>query len=216
MTDPTSSYPGPGGQEPTSPPPPAGPPAAGSPPAGPPPAGPPPAAPPYGNAPSYAPAPAYGAPPAQAPADPPPPLALAVRLMYAGAVLSLLTIAVTVLQRDTIRSQITEQGRLSGDAVDAAVTATLILGAVVALIGAGLWVLNAVYNARGRMWARVLSTVLGATAVLFAVASLTQPASGLSRALTFVQLLLAAAILLLIWRPVSSQYYRARSETPGR
>jgi hypothetical protein len=134
--------------------------------------------------------------------------------MYAGGALSLVNIVLTVLQRDTIRSRIAEQSRLSPDALDTAATATVVLAAVVGLAGAALWVLNAVYNARGRMWARVLSTVLGGMAVLLALPSLSQPGGALSRGLTFVQLALAAAVLLLIWRPESSQYYRARSAGP--
>jgi hypothetical protein len=135
--------------------------------------------------------------------------------MYLGAALSLVNIVLTVLQRNAIRAQLAEAGRLSAEALDAATTATIVLGAVVGLAAAGLWVLNAVYNARGRTWARVLSTVLGGLAVVFALASLSQPESGLSRLLTFVELLLAAVVLVLIWRPESSRYYLARSGVPG-
>ena len=214
--DPTSQDPAAGRPEPTSGPPvPPAPPYGASPP--PPPAygAAPPPPPSYGSTPSYPAAPQYGTAPTEPPAAPPPPLALAVRLMYLGAALSLVNIVLTLFQRDAIRSQLASQGRLGPAALDAAATATVVVGAVVGLAGTALWVLNAVYNARGRAWARVLSTVLGGLAVLFALASLTQPGGGLSRLLTFVELIIAAAVLALIWRPESSQYYRARSGPPG-
>jgi hypothetical protein len=150
------------------------------------------------------------------PSTPPPPLSLAVKLMYAGAVLSLLEIAAAVLERDAIRRQLADVGRLNPSEMNAAVAAAVVVAAVLSAITAGLWLLNAVFNARGQKWARILSTVLGGLAVLFSLGSLAQPAGGLSRALTLVQLLLAIAVVVLIWRPESSRYYEARSGVPGR
>jgi hypothetical protein len=145
------------------------------------------------------------------PADPPPPLALAVRLMYVGAVLSILDIVLLLTQRDALRSQLAKAGT-SASALDAAVTVAVISTIVIGLIGTGLWVLNAVFNARGAKWARVLSTVLGVLAVVTTLLSFTQPDTALNRALSVAQLLVAAAVVLLLWRPDSSRYYEARSE----
>jgi hypothetical protein len=211
----------------TPPPPPPGYGAAPTPPPPPPGYGPPPAygsppqygsAPQYGSMPGYPSAPQHGGPGSgsAAPATPPPPLALAVKLMYAGAVLALLEVVANVLERDAIRSQITDVGRLDPATVDAAVTAAVVVASVLSLLTAGLWVLNAVFNARGQKWARILSTILGGLALLFSLGSLAQPAGGLSRVLTFVSLLIAAAVVVLIWRPESSQYYEARSGVPRR
>jgi hypothetical protein len=172
--------------------------------------------PPYGNAPAYPSAPQYGETvPAAVPADPPPPLALAVKLMYVGAALALVDALLTLTQRSELRSQIVAAGTRAS-AVDAAVTVAIVSAVVVGLLAAGLWVLNAVFNARGATWARILSTVLGALAVVFTLVSFTQPGGGLSRALSVVQLLIAIAVLVLIWRPESSRYYQARSGVPAR
>jgi hypothetical protein len=168
--------------------------------------------PPYGSAPAYPAAPQYGA-PAPVPADPPPPLALAVRLMYLGAVLSVIASLLTLLQRDALRSQLADSG-LNASQLDTALSVAVVSAVVAGLIGAGLWVLNAVFNARGAKWARILSTVLGGLAVLSTLASLTQPASGLNRLLSIVELLIALAVIVLIWRPESSRYYEARSGVP--
>jgi hypothetical protein len=177
---------------------------------------PPPA--PYGS--TYPPAPAYQAAPqyaeqprAAVPADPPPPLALAVRLMYLGAVLSVVSSLLTLVQRDALRTQLAKGG-LAASQLDTALNVAVVTAVIVGLIGAALWVLNAVFNARGAKWARILSTVLGGLAILSTLASLTQPASGLNRLLSIVELLIAVAVVVLIWRPESSRYYEARSGVP--
>jgi hypothetical protein len=130
--------------------------------------------------------------------------------MYLGAALSILDILLLLTQRDALRSQLAKAGT-SASALDAAVAVATVTTIVIGLIGTALWVLNAVYNARGAKWARVLSTVLGVLAVVTTLLSLTQPDTALNRILSVAQLLVAAAVLLLIWRPESSRYYEARS-----
>jgi hypothetical protein len=133
--------------------------------------------------------------------------------MYVGAALSLLDAVLTLTQRGELRSQVVAAGT-PATAVDTAVTVAIVSAIVIGVLAAGLWVLNAVFNARGATWARILSTVLGALAVVFTLVSFTQPGGGLSRALSVVQLLIAIAVLVLIWRPESSRYYQARSGRP--
>lgn len=170
----------------------------------------PPPAPAYQAAPSYTEG-SYGQ-AAPAPATPPAPLALAVKLMYAGAALSVISILLGFLQKDSMRGQVVDASpKLSPSEIDTAINVALVFATVVGLIGAGLWVLNAVFNARGAKWARVLATVLGGLAVVFTLIGFSQPAPTISRVLSIIQLVLAAAILFLIWRPESSRYYEARN-----
>lgn len=143
------------------------------------------------------------------PVTPPPPVALAVKLMYVGAVLSLVSVLTSFLFTDSIRASIESQPGVDPATVDAAVTVGLVFAAVVGLVGVGLWILNAVFNAKGKSWARILSTVLASLFVLSTLFSLTQPAPALSRVLGIVQLLLAIGIVVLLWRPESSRFYQA-------
>jgi hypothetical protein len=165
--------------------------------------------------PAYPTAPQYGVPEPPAPATPPPPVALAVRLMYVGAALSLLGIVIAPLQRNALRSQLAQTGNLQESQLDAAVAAAVVLAVVGGLVQVGLWVLNAVFNARGRTWARLLSTGLGALAVLSGLTSLVRPAAGLTRAVTLVEVVLAAVIVVLLWRPEATRFYVARSGSPA-
>ncbi|HZI96386.1 MAG TPA: hypothetical protein VFD41_02555 [Actinomycetales bacterium] len=95
--------------------------------------------------------------------------------------------------------------------VDAAVTIAIIGGVVIGLIGIGLWILNAVFNAKGKAWARILSTVLGGLAIVSTLFSFVQPTASLSLVLSIVQMLLAIGIIVLLWRPESSRFYAAAS-----
>lgn len=142
---------------------------------------------------------------------PPKPLALAVKLMYVGAAVTVLNLAVQLTQTDAIREQIAATGDMTPEAIDTAVTIGKVFGVVVTAIAVTLWVLNAVFNARGRIWARVLATVLGSLAVLFTLFGLAQPSTPATMALSLAQLVLAAVIVWLIWRPESSRYYKAMS-----
>jgi len=176
----------------------------------------PPSGPPSGPpaAPPVAPpvAPAY---PAQQEAGPaverPTSLTRAVQLMYVGAALSLVGIVLGWATQDAIRDGIAASGSdLSADAIDAAVMVALVLGTVVGLVGVGLWLWMAAANKAGRSWARVVATVFGGLNVLFTLYGLTTGVTPAS-ILNVVSVLLAVVILVLLWRPSSSEYYRARS-----
>ena len=92
----------------------------------------------------------------------PPSIRNAVRLMYVGAVLSVLGALSIFLQVDAIRDQIEEDDpSLSGDDVDTAVAIFVVTFVVVSLISVGLWLWMAYANGAGKSWARVVATVLG-------------------------------------------------------
>ncbi|GAB3673213.1 hypothetical protein GCM10028814_00700 [Angustibacter aerolatus] len=172
-----------------------------------------PQTPPPGGLPTYS-APSYpqgGSAPA-APAGPPPaPLALAVKLMYAGAALSVLGIVAGVTGTGSVRDRLEEQGTLTSSAIDTAVSVTVVFAIVGGLIGVALWILMAVFNGRGAQWARIVATVLGGISVLSAVSLLVQTVPPFTLVVGLLQVVLAVVILVLLWRPASSAYYRARS-----
>jgi hypothetical protein len=138
----------------------------------------------------------------------------AVQLMYVGAILSALGIVVAWLTKSELTDQIAAAGpSLSPENVDSAVTISLAVGTVIGLVGVALWVWMAAANGAGRSWARVLATVLGALGVLSAVFSL-MTATGITVVLQVLSLVLAVAILVLLWRPASSAFFQARSARP--
>lgn len=163
--------------------------------------------------PSYQNAPAYRDEPAAvaAPTAPPPPLALAVKLMWAGAVLSVIGILVSFLTTDAARQSLEDRGSLTSDEIDTAVTVGIAFGVIFGLIGVALWIVNAIFNGRGKKWARILGTVLGGLSVLSLLSLFAQSVGAVTVVLSLVQVALAIVIVVLIWRPESSRFYDAMS-----
>ncbi len=154
------------------------------------------------------------------PVEQPSSVRTAVLLMRVGAVISLLSLVATLLTLGSLKSQIRDhaggrrpaghrrrrrrgvrhrdrrQRRRRADRV-------------------GLWLWMAWKNGQGRGWARIVATVLGGLNVvmtLFSVAS--GNATALAMVLGLVNLVLAVAILVLLWKKESSAFYAARSGRP--
>ncbi|GEK22469.1 hypothetical protein [Cellulomonas xylanilytica] len=135
----------------------------------------------------------------------------AVQLMYVGAALSVVGIIVAWTTRSELREQVAAMTpSLDADGVESAVTISLMFATVIGVIGVGLWLWMAAANGAGKSWARVVATVLGGLGVLSAVFSL-MSGTGITIASQLLSLVLAVAILVLLWRPASSAYFQARS-----
>jgi len=157
-------------------------------------------------APQYQPQPSAVAPVAR-----PSSVTRAVQLMYVGAALSLIGIVVAWATKSQLRDQVAKASpSLTPDQVDTALTVSLVIATVVGLVAVGLWLWMAAANGAGKSWARVLSTVLGGLSVVSTLVTL-RSATGITIALQLVSLVLAVAILVLLWRPASSEYFRAQS-----
>ncbi|MGL5929550.1 MAG: hypothetical protein ACRCY8_11500 [Dermatophilaceae bacterium] len=141
---------------------------------------------------------------------------LAVTLMRAGAVLSLVSLLTVFLIRDEIRATVEQSIEDSGEVptdtlVNAGVAVGVGIAVVVSLLGVGLWLWMASMNGKGRSWARIVATVLfGLSAAGFLV-GLIQPEPALQRVLDVVGVLLGAVIIVLLWRKESSEFYAASS-----
>lgn len=142
---------------------------------------------------------------------------LAVRLMWAGAGLSLLGLLVTLLTLDSLKSQLRDSLEKSDpnytqSEFDAFYAVSVTIGVVASLVGIALWAWMAWKNGQGRSWARIVATVFGALNLLSTLATLGfGGATGVSVAVSLVSLLLAIVILIQLWRKESSEFYAARS-----
>lgn len=163
----------------------------------------------YGEPPGYA---SYGQPPARP--EPPSSILTAVKLMYAGAVLSLIWTLLVLPQRDVLRDALDDQSLdLTASELDSLINAMIGVMVVVGLITTGLWILMARTNRDGKSWARVLATILGAIAILIGLLGILQgDLIGLVMNLALV--VLSAWILVLLYRRESTEYYNARSRQP--
>lgn len=147
--------------------------------------------------------------------EPPSSILAAVKLMYVGAGLSVLSTLFGLTGRAGLRDKIaTDQPEFSPSQVDTAVNVTTGGLVVVGLLAVGLWIWMAQTNKRGLGWARIVATVLGGLNIVFTLFSLSQ-AAGLGIVLNFVSIALAGAILWLLYRPDSSAHYAAVFNQPG-
>lgn len=153
------------------------------------------------------------------PVDPPQPLLTAVKLMLAGAVLSLISILLSFTMKDEIRNAVIEANnkqtgtkKLDASGIDAAVTFAMVAGVVIGLIGVGLWLWMARANKNGKKWARIVATVLCVLSVLSFVSSVSQgTAPGLSLVISALITLVGIAAAVLLWNKANRAYYDYKS-----
>ncbi len=160
--------------------------------------------------------PSYQAPGAGAPVAQPASIAMAVKLMYVGAVLSLLGALSTLLFRDAIRDGVQKASDkaatpMTSSEIDTAVSVGVTVAVISGLIGVALWLWMASANGKGRKWARIVATVFFVLSVLSTLSSLIQHPPVLSLVLGILSVLLGAYIIYLLYRPESTQYYDAQS-----
>jgi heme A synthase len=138
----------------------------------------------------------------------------AVKLMYAGAALAAIGFLTSLLTQDSVREQALERAPdLTESELDAIVAFGLAFAVIAGLIGVLLWVWMAETNRRGKSWARIVATVLGAlNVVLTLIGLLTGQFAGIVLVFNLVSAVLAAAILYLLYRPDSNAYYEAMSD----
>ena len=141
----------------------------------------------------------------------------AVRLMWAGAALSLVVLAVTFLTADSIKRSIAdrlcEQSNYSQHTADTQYQTLIASTVVVSLLGVVVWLWMARANGAGKKWARLFATGLGATNILGFLVSVTADGVTVPQiVLGGLNLLLAAAVLVLLWHPDSSDYYWFKSK----
>jgi hypothetical protein len=147
------------------------------------------------------------------------PLALAVKLMYAGAALTVVALALDLLTAGSQRGIVQQEyenahpgSQLSGLDLAVAVKVaviSLIIGASIRLL---LWLWMAWKNGQGRRWARIVGTVF-CVINLFSYTYLARETAG-PQAITIIDMALGVVITVLMWLRSSSQYYAQRAAGP--
>lgn len=166
----------------------------------------------------YQPYPSSGQPaePLRPPA--PAPMLTAVKLMYAGAAVSAVGLALI-----TADIKAAARGQFLDHSLAAQKPLVITLWIVFGLVVIALWLWMARANRQGRSWARILATVLFGLATLQLRGDFTQPVSHTGFGVTvlyyggtvlFVAAWLAgAAAVWLLWRPASSAFFKPQGFT---
>jgi hypothetical protein len=146
------------------------------------------------------------------PGDPPrppapAPVVTALKLMYAGAAVSTVTLIISLaIAIDDVTAA--ARGRWLGYSLTAAklsqlkpLITTLVMVSGLAVIALWLWMARA--NGQGKNWARILSTVL------FGVATLELTSNhGLAQLSWIATWLTGLVTVWLLWRPTSSAFFK--------
>ncbi len=160
---------------------------------------------------SYQPYPSSGKPvePERPPA--PPSVVNAVKLMYVGAAISVISLVISLASiggtKDAIRKA---RPSLTAAQVNQLNTFIIALAVVSGVIGVGLWLWMAQKNGQGRSWARILSTVLFALATLDMFGVLSQPKTVLGLVFPALTWLIGLGAVILLWRRESSEFFKPR------
>ena len=158
----------------------------------------------------------------------PAPVLTAVKLMYAGAAVSTVTLIIALALIPAIKAALGKAHPSLTAAQVSDVNTLITLAMVFGLAVIALWLWMARANGQGRNWARILSTVLFGLATLQLIkliSDLQQPVSHAGFGATVLNYgvtalfaaawLAGAAAVWLLWRPDSSAFFKPQGAVPG-
>jgi hypothetical protein len=133
----------------------------------------------------------------------------AVRVMYAGAVGSVVLAVIEVLTRKTLRANLLAHFPKLAARHPHLASRPLTLGALVGgVIAVVLWIVIAQACRNGKNWARITGTVFFAIATIDALAALIIPFAVSVKIVELVVWLLGLTAVILLWQRSSSEYFR--------
>ena len=145
---------------------------------------------------------------------PPSSVQTAVKLIYAGAAIQVLSVILNVAAvRGRIQSVLaTTSTPLTASQRNIAEIAAMSFLVVGGIVGVSLWLWMASRNNAGRRWARILSTVFFAFLCLGLLAVLAQPVAMEGKIFTIGQWVVGLVAIVLLWQGESSKFFTARSQ----
>jgi hypothetical protein len=143
------------------------------------------------------------------PPAPPASIQTAVKLMYAGAVVSLISLIISLTDISGTKAAIRKaRPTLTVAQVNQLNGFIIGLAIVSGLVGIGLWLWMARANNQGKNWARILSTVLFALATLDLVGVFGEPKTALDLVFPLLTWVIGAGAVFLLWRPDSTAFFK--------
>ena len=141
---------------------------------------------------------------------PPAPVLNAVKVMYAGAVVSVIGGIIFIVTKSATKTAIQKRyPHYSAHTVSTLTNAGVIIGLVISLIGAALFIWIARSSKSGKNWARITATVFFGLDTLSVLAGLRQAEPALSRVFSLLVWLAGLGAIVLLWQKVSSAYFAA-------
>ncbi len=142
--------------------------------------------------------------------EPPASVLTAVKLMYAGAAVSAISLIVSLVTIGSLRTTI--RNRYPGytqTQIHSAEVVVVVFAVIVGLISIGLWLWMARANKAGKNWARITSSVFFGLNTLGVLAIFRQAEPTFSRLITILVWLVGLGAIIMLWRKASSEYFGA-------
>ena len=165
----------------------------------------------------YQPDPSAGQAPEPVRPEPPPTMVMAVRLMYAGAVVSTLSLVVGLATIGSLRNSLHKSDpSLTAAQLHSLQNVVVVGSVVIGLIGIGLWVWMAVTNKAGKSWARIVATVLFVLDTLLLLLGVARAGAAAGTLVSILTWLIGGGAILFLWRRDASEYFTAQSRPQAR
>jgi len=133
----------------------------------------------------------------------------AVKLMYAGAAVSTVSLIISLADISGTKAAIRKaRPSLTATQVNQLNTFIISLAIVSGLVGIALWLWMARANSQGKNWARIVSTVLFGLATLDLVGVFSEPKTVLGLVFPVLTWLVGLGAVILLWRPESSAFFK--------
>lgn len=132
----------------------------------------------------------------------------AVKVMYAGAAVSVINAVIYLVTQNSTKTAIAKKHpHLSASTLNTVTHVGVIIGAIVGLIGAALFIWIARSSRSGKNWARVTGTVFFAITVLGTVYNLVSGEAMVIGAMSFIVMAIGLAAVVLLWQASSNSYF---------
>ncbi len=165
----------------------------------------------------YQPYPSSGQAPEPVRPEPPASVVMAVRLMYAGAVVSALSLIVGLVTVGSLRDSLHKaQPSLTATQLHNLQTVVIVGSIFIGLISIGLWIWMALMNKAGKSWARIIATVLFGLDTLFLLLGVARAGAAAGTLVSIVTWLIGLGAVIFLWRRDSSEYFTAVSSPQAR
>ena len=133
----------------------------------------------------------------------------AVKLMYAGAMVSAVSLIISLATiggtKDAIKKA---KPSLTATQVNQLNTFIIAVAVVSGVIGVALWLWMARKNSEGKSWARTLSTVLFALATVDMFGVLSQPKTVIGLVFPALTWLIGLGAVVFLWRRESTEFFK--------
>ena len=165
----------------------------------------------------YQPYPSAGQGPEPVRPGPPASVVMAVRLMYAGAVVSAVSLVVGLATVGSLRTALHKSNpTLTPTQLHNLQTVLVVGSVVIGVISIALWVWMASKNKAGKSWARIVATVLFGLDTLFLLLGLARAGAAASSLVSILTWLIGLGAVILLWRKDSTEYIAAQSAPRAR